>query len=111
MKLPNGNRAVVEMRKLRSYCLSQHHARGKHKARIFEAVLGLSAKNAEELRENLLEVIQTEEATETHRDGYGIRYSIDFVVARENKKAEVRSVWIVRTGEDFPRFVTCYVLT
>jgi hypothetical protein len=40
MKLPNGERAVVDIRKLRDYCLSAKHRRGRHKARVFEAALG-----------------------------------------------------------------------
>lgn len=35
MKLPNGEGAIVELAKLRDYCLSQSHPRGRHKARVF----------------------------------------------------------------------------
>ena len=35
MKLPNADRAVVEIEKLRDYCLSSSHPRGRHKARVF----------------------------------------------------------------------------
>jgi hypothetical protein len=31
-------------------------------------------------------------------------------VRRHDLSAVVRTIWIVRTGEDFPRFVTCWVL-
>lgn len=37
MKLPNADRAVVDLRKLRDYCLSQEHPRGQHKARLFKS--------------------------------------------------------------------------
>jgi len=43
MKLPNPERAVVDLEKLRNYCLSLSHPRGRHKARVFEAVLGLTS--------------------------------------------------------------------
>lgn len=51
MKLPNGNRAVIPMEKLPGYCLNSEHSSGKHKARVFASVLGITAKNAENLRE------------------------------------------------------------
>ena len=50
MLLPNGERAVVELEKLTDYCLNPEHARGKHKARVFAAALGIDIANAELLR-------------------------------------------------------------
>ena len=41
MKLPNADRAVVEMQKLVDYCLDPEHPRGKHKARVFLSSCGL----------------------------------------------------------------------
>lgn len=35
MKLPNGDRAVISMGKLRGYCLNPEHPSGRHKARVF----------------------------------------------------------------------------
>ncbi len=43
MRLPNGDRAVVEDAKLLDYCLSPSHPRGRHKARVFAAALGITA--------------------------------------------------------------------
>ena len=54
MVLPNGGRAVVDIAKLRDYCLSPDHPRGKHKARVFAAVLGLTADQTDVLRDALL---------------------------------------------------------
>jgi hypothetical protein len=31
-------------------------------------------------------------------------------IRRQGKSAVVRTIWIVRTGESMPRFVTCWVL-
>jgi len=41
MKLPNGEHAIVDIVKLRDYALSQHHPRGRHKARVFLSALDL----------------------------------------------------------------------
>jgi ribosome-binding factor A len=54
MKLPNLDRAVVDIVKLRAYCLNAGHPRGRHKARVFAAALGMSAADAQELQALLL---------------------------------------------------------
>ena len=110
MKLPNVDRAVVEIEKLRDYCLSTNHLRRRHKARVFVTALGITANEAEELREAILSAITTEEAIPTERDEYGQRYVVDFSMKRQVKEAVVRSSWIVRRGEDHPSVASCYVL-
>ena len=54
MKLPNGERASINMVKLRGYSLSTAHPEGKHKARVFAAALGLGLEQADWLRDQLL---------------------------------------------------------
>jgi hypothetical protein len=109
-KLPNPEKAVVEMRKLREYCLSPEHPRGKHKARVFASALGLTAEDSEELRRALLSAANSEEATSAEEGEYGQRYVLDFELSTEVGRAVVRSGWIVRSSEDFPRFTSCWVL-
>ncbi len=109
-KLPNPEDAVVEMRKLRDYCLSPEHPRGKHKARVFASALGLTAGDSEELRRTLVSAALSEEARPAEEDEYGRRYVLDFEMSTEVGSARVRSGWIVRFGEDFPRFTSCWVL-
>jgi len=110
LKLPNADRAVVDIVKLRDYCLSPDHPRGRHKARVFAATLGLTVQHAEQLRGALLAAALTEEATLAEWDSYGQRYVLDFVMSAPAGQARVRSSWIVRRGEDFPRLTSCYVL-
>lgn len=40
--IPNAKNAVVDIRKLRDYCLNPEHDDGKHKARLFSSVLGMT---------------------------------------------------------------------
>jgi hypothetical protein len=40
MKLPNAAQALVDLAKLRDYCLNPAHPRGRHKARVFATALG-----------------------------------------------------------------------
>lgn len=110
MKIPHAEHTVIEMQKLVDYCLDPHHPRGKHKARVFLSSCGLTAKLADELRAALLHAAQSLDAELGEQDDYGQRYVIDLEVVGPAGSAQVRSVWIVRKGEDFPRFVSCYVL-
>jgi hypothetical protein len=110
MRLPNAEAAIVEIEKLRDYCLSSGHPRGRHKARVFYSLLGMTAADAEELRVALIDAALNEEASAGASDQYGARYTIDFQFRRGSRAAGIRSCWIVLTGEDAPRFVTCYIL-
>lgn len=110
MRLPNPERAVVEIEKLRDYCLSLEHPRGRHKARVFAAVLGLTSKNAEDLRDVLLAAARNHDAASTTKDDYGQRYVIDFEMSSPAGRAMIRSSWIVRSDEDFARLTSCYIL-
>ena len=53
---------------------------------------------------------QIEEVTAIDQDAYGQRYSLDFILIGLTGQAMVRSSWIIRDGEDFPRLTSCYVL-
>lgn len=44
MKLPNSEKAFVDIAKLRDYSLNPEHESGGHKARVFRAALGLKIK-------------------------------------------------------------------
>lgn len=108
--LPNPDDAVVDIRKLRDYCLNPVHPKGRNKARVFASVLGLTASDAERLREALLSAAVSEEAVPAERDEYGQRYVLDFEMLTQEARATVRSGWVVRNEEDFPRLTSCWVL-
>ena len=110
MPLSNAEQAVVEIRKLREYCLNPSHPRGKHKARVFESALEPTREDAEQLRSALLTAVHEEEAEWIFEDEYGMRYRIGFEMERSSRWAKIRSIWIVRPDESFPRLVTCYIV-
>ena len=110
MKLPNPDRAIIDEQKLTEYCLNPNHADGQHKAYVFQSALGISLDDVEVLKASLREVIRVYDAILGKSNQYGQRYVIDFLMTRLEKQATIRSVWIVRYDEDFPRLVTCYVL-
>jgi len=72
--------------------------------------LGLTAADAPMRREKLLKIVQTHEAVESTLIVYGRRYVIDFEMSTEAGAATVRSAWIIRKDETFPRLTSCYVL-
>jgi hypothetical protein len=78
MKLPNAERAVIDIRKLRDYCLNSNHPEGKHKARLFLEKLNLKAADAERLLKLILEAILITEATEQQPTSFGRRFVVDF---------------------------------
>ena len=82
-------------------CLDSQSPRGRTKARVFASKLGLSKGDAEFLRRSLLEAAVEHE--------FGKRYTLDFLLNTDRGKAWVRSGWIIKVGESFPRLTTCYV--
>jgi hypothetical protein len=110
MKLPNPDRAIIDDQKLTGYCLNLNHADGQHKAYVFQSALGMGLDEMEVLKVALQEAVRADDAVLGKSNQYGQRYVIDFLMTRVEKQAMIRSVWIVRYDEDFPRLVTCYVL-
>lgn len=102
--------AVVDAAKLLDYCLNPAHPRGRYKARVFATSLGLTRANSDELRDALLNSACSDGAIQGELDGYGQRYVVDFLMSTAAGQAAIRSAWIVRRGEDFPRLLSCYVL-
>jgi hypothetical protein len=113
MKLPNAENAFVDLEKLRSYALDPTHRVGRHKACLFTALLGLGIEDAEALRDILLDLLdaaRTFDAEPGEHGEHGQRYRIDFMLTWRGRQALLRSAWIVRPEEGFPRLVTCYPL-
>ncbi len=109
-RLPNSERVVLDIRKLEDYCLDPEHPRGRHKARLFRELLGATRADGRWLRDVLLDALQDSEAVALAADAFGSRWRVDVPVSRHGRSVVVRTVWIVRTGENAPRFVTCWVL-
>ena len=103
--------AVIPIDKLTGYCLNPEHHPGKHKARVFKSALNLGINDAEVLKSALLDAVQRNVAVPTKRNAYGQKYVVDFEMSHSGRTAKVRSIWIVRNDENFPRFVTCYIST
>jgi hypothetical protein len=110
MRLPNADHATIDLAKLRDYCLNPRHPRGRHKARVFRAALGYTARDAEALRDAILAAVPTVEARSESVDEFGRRFVADCPVAGPRGSGVVRTAWIVPRGEDAPHLTTCFVL-
>jgi len=109
MRLPQGDKAIIDPRKVIDYCLSPDHDDGKHKARLFQDLLGLTHQHAAWLLDALKEAAASGEAILGRLDRYGQRYIIDFELVGPNGRAMLRSAWIIRADETVPRLVTCFI--
>jgi hypothetical protein len=69
--------------------------------------LDISLENFQELKENILIKIQINEAIMTETNQYGVLYVIDISVENPPKQAFVRTSWIIKTDENFPRLTSC----
>ena len=95
--------------KLKDYCLNPHHEDGKHRARVFASALGLHRADAEWLRARHLDAAARDPAMVVSESRFGTLFVIDFLLTAPSGSAAVRSGWIVRYSEEFPRLTTCYV--
>lgn len=108
MQILNAHLAVIEPVKLHGYLLSGSHPVGRFKA-IFFWALGYSAEAWPRLEADLRNQHLPQDATLGDQTRYGQKYEIRAtLVGPSGRSAEVVSAWIVRWGEDFPRFVTAY---
>jgi hypothetical protein len=110
MKLPNGDHADLGT-KIEDYVLNPSHWEGRHKARVFESVLGITSSNQQVLREAILAAAVNSDKAEAFGDnGHGLVYVLRFPLTTANGTAMILTAWIIRHEEDFPRLITCYIV-
>jgi len=107
--LPNAEFAFVPMEKLVGYALNFEHPVGKHKAAVFEAVLGMTIADADYLRDKIVSAALIEEAIPTRLDDFGQRYRIEFEIERNGRVATILTSWILEHNEFAPRLTSCYI--
>ena len=110
MKLPNAEHAIIPSDKLTDYLLSKSHLIGRWKARFFLSI-GFSEAKADELRDALMYVTKTGEVKSAITTDLGVKYVVEGVVSGPSgRRAVIRTVWVVETGQDRPRLITAYPL-
>ena len=107
--LPNHTNAKVEISKLRDYCLNENHAIGKFKARVFRSALSIGSENADFLKTEILKGLHSFDSVEISSTQYGKRYLVDMIILNFDKRAKIRTVWIIPYDEENPKLISCYV--
>lgn len=108
MRLPNGDRAVIDSRKIREYLLFPEHPVGRFKAAWFKG-LGFTRENWQDLDAELRRIAAEGEAETGKRTAYGQKYAVRATITGPaGRVAEVLSIWIILDGKDVPRFVTVF---
>lgn len=108
--LPQADRAIVDLAKLRDYCLNPDHPRGRHKARVFRAALGLERAHAPWLRNAILAALVRSPAMLDAVDRHGERWRADVVLTRNGRTAIVRTLWLIARPGSSPRLISSFVV-
>jgi len=108
LSLPNSDRAVIDAAKVPDYLLSEAHPVGRFKAAFFVS-LGYSRDHWELLRDDLLALARAGPAVPGKPSAFGHTFEVDgILIGPSGRSAHVKTVWIIRTNEDSPRFVTAF---
>jgi hypothetical protein len=108
MPIPNADRAIIDPVKLHGYLLSRSHPVGRFKAAFFHA-LGYSSEKWRYLEADLRSQHLSRDAMREDHTAYGRKYVIrGTLVGPSGSSADLVSVWVLRIGEEIPRFVTAY---
>lgn len=103
------NHFKIDIKKLSEYCLNAEHPVGKHKARVFHASLGIVKRDATLLKQEIEKQIQNADLIKEFEDEYGVRYSAVVSVDIYDKTATIKTIWIVRSGQNVAELVTCFI--
>lgn len=89
-------RVHVDPRKLTEYALNPQAPRGRHKAVVFQKVLGFTRENYVGLLRQIERQALEARATFHSEDEFGRRYMVDVIVeGTEGRQAVVRTGWLV----------------
>ncbi len=108
MLLPNIQAATIDRKKLVDYVLNPRHAEGRHKARVFQSALGITANDGDWLASTILAGVQKTEAVLQSTTNWGRLYRVEMEIVRGQRCAKVRTGWLC-TAEG-ARLVTCFVV-
>lgn len=108
MKVPNSDRAQLAEAKIVKYLLNDAHPHGKDKAAFFTR-FGFSLSNWRVLEQALLQHIVDNEVVSTLTTNEGIHYAVEgIIVTPDGRNPILKTIWVVDTDSDSPRFVTAY---
>jgi hypothetical protein len=89
------------------YVIDTGHDQNQGKGRVFQAI-GYTRENWDLLERDIRSQHLTQEALEVEPTRHGRKFHIIAPLQGPTGTANILSVWIIRHGEDFPRFVTAH---
>jgi hypothetical protein len=108
MKLPNADKAVIDLDKIALYLLNVDHPQGGSKARLLSS-LGYSVEQCQQLEGDIRHMHLSEEVVAVRQTLWGVRYEIVApLTAPLGDTVMFRSVWQIDLGTDVPRLITMY---
>ena len=108
MELPAREHVQIEPAKVRDYLLSKAHPVGRFKA-VFVDALGYSASDWPRLESDLRQLAMAGDATPGKLTKYGQHYEVRGTLRGPwGRVAQVMTIWIVRSNEETPRFITAF---
>ena len=108
MRLLNADHAVIAPSKSAGYLLSGTHPAGQSKAKFFRAV-GLGETTLSVLQAGRLSIAKECEVTHVNSSSHGMKYILDGSLSTPaGHVVSIRTIWIIDTGQETPRFVTAY---
>lgn len=106
MKIPRGDRAIIEQSKITEYLLNTEHERGGSKAKKLLR-FGYSSDSWQQLELDIRRFHLTADVSIVKKTPYGMRYEVRAVLLTpSNRQLSVKTVWQIDIGTDIPRFIT-----
>ncbi len=111
MKLADvADRVFINPRKLTHYALDPNSPYGKHKAVLFEKLLGFTKDNYANLSQQLETKSLPAEATFHSKEKFGKRYTTDVLVdGIQGQQVIVRAGWLIPPETNEAHLVTLYI--
>lgn len=110
MKLPFHEHAYIRQEKITRYLLDLTHEEGQSKARFF-IHFGFSMAQWGQLQDALLAHARTGQVTSVLDTARGRHYAVEGEIdTPSGRRAQLRTVWVLETGSEAPRFITAYPL-
>ena len=109
--LPNREHAVIAVEKLENYVLNNEHARGKHKARVFQTALEIERRHASLLAELIEMSLSRAPAEQGQSNEYGDFWTTRHeIIGLNGQSAIVTVAWMFKKdAEHIPVFISCYI--
>ena len=105
MFVPNAAQAVIATPKITGYLL-----KNPGKAKFFQA-FGFSLARWQVLRDALLQHVETHEYAREIALDDGVKYTVEGALSSpDGRNPQVRSVWMIDSGQSSPRLISAYAL-